>query len=36
MDRNGLNAILDLAHLSHLIDNPPPDNLNKTFDLAYV
>ena len=36
MGRNGLNAILNLAHLSHLINNPPADNLNKAFDFAYV
>ncbi len=35
MGKNGLNAILNLAHLSHLIDNYPPDNLNKEFDFAY-
>ncbi len=36
MGKNGLNAILNLAHLSHLINNPPPDNLDKAFDFAYV
>ncbi len=36
MGKNGLNAILNLAHLSHLIDNMPPDNLDKAFDFAYV
>ncbi len=36
MGTNGLNAILNLAHLSHLIDNPPPDNLAKEFDFAYL
>ena len=35
MGKNGLNAILNLAHLSQLIDNYPPDNLNKEFDFAY-
>ncbi len=34
MGPNGLKAILNLAHLSHLIDNFPPDNLNKEFDFA--
>jgi predicted hydrocarbon binding protein len=34
MGRNGLNAILNLAHLPHLIENPPPDNLAKEFDFA--
>lgn len=36
MGTNGLNAILNLAHLSQLIDNPPPDNLAKEFDFAYL
>ena len=36
MGKNGLNAILNLAHLPHLIDNLPPDNLDKAFDFAYV
>ena len=35
MGKNGLNAILNLAHLSHLIDNYPPDNLSKEFDFSY-
>ncbi len=34
MGKNGLNAILNLAHLSHLIDNYPPDNLSKEFEFA--
>lgn len=34
MGKNGLNAILNLANLSHLIDNLPPDNLNREFDFA--
>ncbi|HEY68893.1 MAG TPA: 4-vinyl reductase [Thermoflexia bacterium] len=34
MGKNGLNAILNLAGLSHLIDNYPPPNLNKEFDFA--
>jgi predicted hydrocarbon binding protein len=34
MGRNGLNAILNLAHLPHLIDNLPPDNLDREFDFA--
>ena len=29
MGKNGLNAILNLANLSHLIDNFPPDNLEQ-------
>ncbi|HFC10073.1 MAG TPA: 4-vinyl reductase [Chloroflexi bacterium] len=36
MGKNGLNAILNLAHLPHLIDNMPADNLDKAFDFAYV
>jgi predicted hydrocarbon binding protein len=34
MGKNGLNAILNLAGLSHLIDNLPPDNLEREFDFA--
>jgi hypothetical protein len=34
MGKNGLNAILNLAGLSHLIDNYPPPNLDKEFDFA--
>ena len=34
MGKNGLNAILNLAGLSHLIDNYPPTNLKKEFDFA--
>ncbi len=34
MGRNGLNAILNLAHLPHLIDNNPPDNLEKSFNFS--
>lgn len=33
---NGLKAILNLAHLPELIDNFPPDNLNKEFDFSHV
>ena len=36
MGKNGLNAILNLAHLSDLIDNYPPDNLAREFDFAEV
>lgn len=35
MGRNGLNAVLNMAGLPHLIDNLPPDNLEKEFDFAY-
>ena len=34
MGKNGLNAILNLAHLPHLIDNYPPNNLERDFDFA--
>jgi len=34
MGKNGLNAILNLAHLPHLIDNLPPNNLERQFDFA--
>jgi predicted hydrocarbon binding protein len=34
MGRNGLNAILNLADLSHLIDNYPPANVKKEFEFA--
>lgn len=34
MGRNGLNAILNLAGLSHLINNYPPDNLEKEFEFS--
>jgi predicted hydrocarbon binding protein len=34
MGKNGLNAILNLAGLSHLVDNYPPDNLEREFDFA--
>jgi hypothetical protein len=34
MGKNGLNAILNLASLSHLINNYPPDNLERQFDFA--
>lgn len=36
LGENGLKAILNLAHLPELIDNFPPDNLNKEFDFADV
>jgi hypothetical protein len=34
MGKNGLNAILNMAHLNHLVDNYPPGNLNREFDFA--
>lgn len=34
MGKNGLNAILNMAGLSHLMDNYPPENLNREFDFA--
>jgi predicted hydrocarbon binding protein len=34
MGKNGLNAILNLANLKNLIDNYPPENLEREFDFA--
>jgi predicted hydrocarbon binding protein len=34
MGTNGVNAILNLAHLPNLIDNFPPNNLEREFDFA--
>jgi len=34
MGKNGLNAILNLAHSRELIGNYPPDNLEKEFDFS--
>jgi hypothetical protein len=34
MGKNGLNAVLNMAKLSYLIDNYPPDDLGKEFDFA--
>jgi predicted hydrocarbon binding protein len=34
MGPNGLNAILNLASLTDLIENLPPDNLERKFDFA--
>ena len=34
MGKNGLNAILNLAGLSHLIDNYPPKDLKKEFEFT--
>jgi len=34
MGKNGLNAILNLAHLPELIDNYPPNNLDQEFNFA--
>jgi len=34
MGKNGLNAILNLAHLPELIDNFPSDNLDRQFDFS--
>lgn len=36
MGRNGVNAILNLAHLGNLIEKPPSDNLAREFDFADV
>jgi len=34
MGKNGLNAILNLAGISHYVDSYPPDNLEKGFDFS--
>jgi predicted hydrocarbon binding protein len=34
MGKNGVNAVLNLAHLPQLIDHYPPDNLEREFDFA--
>jgi predicted hydrocarbon binding protein len=34
MGKNGLNAIVNLANLPDLIDNYPPDNLDRQFDFS--
>ncbi len=34
MGKNGMNAILNLAHLPHLIGNYPLDNLDREFNFA--
>jgi predicted hydrocarbon binding protein len=34
MGKNGLNAILNMAHLPQLINNLPPDNLERQFNFA--
>jgi predicted hydrocarbon binding protein len=34
MGKNGTNAVLNLAGLTHLIDNFPPNNLSREFDFA--
>ncbi|HJS28676.1 MAG TPA: V4R domain-containing protein [Anaerolineales bacterium] len=34
MGKNGLNAILNLAHLPHLIEHRPSGNLAREFDFA--
>jgi len=36
MGKNGLNAILNMAGLSYLIGNYPPDNLRREFDFADI
>ena len=34
MGKNGANAVLNLAKLSNLVDNYPPNNLDREFDFA--
>jgi len=33
--KNGVNTVLNYANLSSLVDNFPPDNLDRTFDFAH-
>jgi predicted hydrocarbon binding protein len=33
--KNGINTILNFANLSSLVDNYPPDNLDRAFDFAH-
>lgn len=35
MGKNGLNAVLNYAGLSSLVDNYPPDNMDRAFDFAH-
>lgn len=34
MGKGGINAVLNLAKLSHFIDNYPPNNLNREIDFS--
>ena len=34
MGKNGINALLNQAHLPHLVNNLPPDNLDREFNFA--
>ncbi len=36
MGRNGLHALLNLTNMRHLIQELPPDNLERAFDFAYI
>ncbi|MFQ5435487.1 MAG: V4R domain-containing protein [Anaerolineae bacterium] len=36
MGRNGLNALLNLTNMRQLIQEIPPDNLERAFDFAYI
>lgn len=36
MGKNGLNAILNMANMSHMIDNYPPTNLDREFDFSQL
>jgi len=35
MGKNGLNAVLNYVGLPSLVDNYPPDNMDKAFDFAH-
>lgn len=36
MGQSGLNTLLEVASLQEFIDNPPPDNLDRSFDFAWI
>ena len=36
LDSNGINAVLNLSNQSHLINNYPPDNLDKQFQFSTI
>ena len=36
MGRNGVNAVLNLAGLKHLINNYPPNNFDRAFSFEEV
>jgi hypothetical protein len=36
MGKHGLNSVLSIANLDAYIDQPPPDNMARQFDFAYM